>query len=206
MMHAIRKFICAQTQRFAHARDGLAALEFALVLPMMLMLLLTSVELINALQTRTRVENTAASLSDVISRDTEITDDEMDGLWSAIAPLMFPTNAEGVALRVTSISIEDDGDGTAIWSEQCTVQSTGACGGGGFPDIADGSSIAASVLPDELAEGSSLIRVEIQYDYEPIVGLFSLDDGSLERDGAVIPLSYTSYRRSRLVDPIPFEP
>jgi Flp pilus assembly protein TadG len=196
--------LCAPLRRFARAREGLAALEFALIAPMMIVLLLTSMEIINLLQTNRRVENTAASIADVISRDTEVTNSEMTGLWSAIAPLMFPDNVIGLDIRVTSISIDASSRGTAMWSEQCGVVASGACGGSTFADIPDNSRVAANQLPAVNVPNTSLIRVEIAYDFRPMLGFFTLNnEGELGADTGLVVLRQTAFRRSRLVDPIP---
>lgn len=191
-------------KRFGRARSGLAALEFALTAPLMIVLLITSIELINALQTNRRVENTAVSLSDVVSRDTEISNAELSGLWSAVTPLMYPDPSVGIDIRLTSISIDSGGAGRVVWSEQCAITTNGNCGGGTFSDLSDNSLIPANELPASNTPNSSLIRVEIVYDYTPILGFFYVDgDREMRKESGVIALRHTSYRRSRLVDPIP---
>ncbi len=196
--------IPASLRRFAQARQGLAALEFALIAPMMIVLLLTSMEVINLLQSNSRVENTAASLADVVSRDTEVSNAEMTGLWSAVAPLMFPDNVIGMDIRITSISLNGSAQGTAIWSEQCGVQANGSCGTSSFSDIPNNSNVPSTELPSVNVPNTSLIRVEIVYDYRPMLGFFTVDDKrDLSVDGGIVVLQQTSFRRSRLVDPIP---
>jgi Flp pilus assembly protein TadG len=102
---------------FARATGGLAALEFAILAPMMVFLLFGSVELIDMLAVNRRVQNVAASLADVVSRDTEVTNSEMSGLWSATDTLMYPEPDTGIQIRVTSILIEDASTARVVWSE-----------------------------------------------------------------------------------------
>lgn len=187
----------ARLRRFARDKSGLAALEFALIAPMMLFLLFGSVELTNALNTAKRVENVSASLADVVSRDTAVTDEELEDLWGAIEPLMFPDTAVGVRARITSITIESEDEARVVWSE----------GHGGMAPRAEDSLVT---LPDDMmAPGRSVILAEVTYRYDPVIDFVFGDNGLHELlDGETTPrsgfdISKSSIRRARLVDPVP---
>lgn len=168
--------------RFGHAKSGVAVVEFALLAPMMIFLLFASVDLIDALNTSKRVEIAAASLADVVSRDTEVTDDEIAGLWAALGILMFPDPTLTMDVRVTSVSIIDATTAQVVWSE----------GRNAYGPLQTGASVAlpaAMMIP-----GASIIMAETGYAYEPPVGFLFIGGTQLE---------HIAYRRSRLVDPIP---
>lgn len=171
-----------QTLRgFAAARAGIAALEFAILLPMMVFLLFGSIDLIDAVGANRRTENVAASLADVVSRDTEVTDAEITGLWSAMAVLMVPDDVSEVRARITSIEVETTTLARVVWSE-----------GHGLSALTAGASID---LPDDMMiAGTSVILAEADMSYEAPLGILSPSALSFE---------HTAYRRSRLVDPIP---
>lgn len=168
--------------RFAGARKGLAALEFAILLPMMVFLLFGSCDLIDVMIVNRRVQNVSASIADVVARDTEVSNSEIQGLWSSLSVLMYP---EGVGtamdVRVTSVSISNN-KATVVWSE-------------GFNGLAPMSKNSTVSLPSAMIQnGSSLIMAETVYRYSSVLGfLFS----------GTVTMNYTAYRRSRLVDPIP---
>lgn len=178
--------------RFARARDGLAALEFALVLPMICLLMLGSFELTSFLQANRRLENTASSLADVISRDTEVDDDEMTGIWSALGPLMFPNNSDAVDVRITSIQITADDEAHVVWCE--TRGST-------YSTLEEDDPVT-TLSANMMVEGTSIIRVEAAMSYHPPIGFFFLDGHELKRDETDKMLSHIAFRRSRLADPI----
>lgn len=168
-------------RRFGAARQGLAALEFAILLPMMIFMLFGAVDLIDAMGTNRRTENVAASLADVVSRDTEVTDDEITGLWAAMSILMVPDPVAEVRARVTSIEVESSATARVVWSE-----------GHGMSALSSGASIE---LPqDMMLPGTSVILAETAFTYEAPLGI--LFTGSMN-------FEHTAYRRSRLVDPIP---
>ena len=104
-------------RRFARAQKGLAAVEFALIAPMMVFLLFGAVDLIDALGANRNAQNVAASLADVVARDTEISNSEMTGIWAAADILMFPESAATMDIRVTSVMIESATVARVVWSE-----------------------------------------------------------------------------------------
>lgn len=167
---------------FAAAKKGNAALEFAIIAPMMIMLLFGSVDLLDVLNANKRVQNVASSLADVTARDTEVSDAEIAGLWSAVDVLMFPSSGDAVNIRISSISIESASIARVVWSE-----------GHGMEARQPGTTVddlpAAMMNP-----GTSIILSETTYEYDAPLG-FLLEDG--------VTLEHQSYRRSRLVDPIP---
>ena len=168
--------------RFTAAKKGNAALEFAIIAPMMIMLLFGSVDLLDVLNANKRVQNVAASLADVVARDTEVSDAEITGLWAAIDILMFPSGGDAVDIRISSISIESAAIARVVWSE-----------GHGMDERQPGTTV--DDLPDAMMNpGTSIILAETTFEYESPLG-FLLGEG--------VTLRHEAYRRSRLVDPIP---
>lgn len=167
---------------FAAANKGNAALEFAIIAPMMVMLLFGSVDLLDVLNANKRVQNVASSLADVVARDTEVSDAEITGLWSAVDVLMYPSNGDAVNIRISSIRIESASIARVVWSE-----------GHGMDARQPGTTVdnlpAAMMNP-----GTSMILAETTFAYDSPLG-FLLEEG--------VTLEHKAYRRSRLVDPIP---
>ncbi len=176
-MSLIRKL-----RRFPAAKKGLAALEFAIIAPMMIFLMFGSVDLIDALGASKRSQNVASSLADVIARDTEVSNSEINGLWSAVDVLMFPDSASGMKMRITSVSIVNASTARVVWSE----------GHGGMSPLTVNSNVT---LPAQMmTPGSSVIMAETDYSYTaPLSFLYT----------GLVHMNHTAYRRSRLVDPIP---
>jgi Flp pilus assembly protein TadG len=166
---------------FTGAKRGLAALEFAIIAPMMIFLLFGSVDLLDVLGANKRAQNAAASLADVVARDTEVSNDEVTGLWSALDVLMFPDDAGDMNVRISSVSIVNSSTARVVWSE----------GHGMSPRQVD----STVTLPAQMmTPGSSVIMAETIYDYDAPLGF--LYSGTVH-------MSHDAYRRSRMVDPIP---
>jgi len=172
--------IC-RLRRFARAKKGLAALEFAIIAPMMVFLLFGSVDLIDVLGANKRVQNAAASLADVVARDTEVSNAEVTGLWAALDVLMFPDDGANVQARISSITIVNATTARVVWSE----------GHGMTPRVANSTVTLPSGM---MTPNTSVIMTETVYPYESLLGFLFTGTKNL---------SQNAYRRSRLVDPIP---
>ncbi len=170
--------------RFAAAKKGLAALEFAIIAPMMIFLLFGSVDLLDMLSANSRVQNSAASVADVVARDTEVSNAEIAGLWAALDVLMFPDDGGDVNMRVTSVSVISSNNARVVWSE----------GHGMTPRMTNSSVVLSSAM---MTPGTSVIMTETTYQYRPPLGFLLPGPVTLRHD---------AYRRSRLVDPIPRVP
>jgi Flp pilus assembly protein TadG len=179
-MMKLRKFLTVR--RFGAAKGGLAALEFAIILPMMVFLLLGSVDLLDALGVNRRAENVAASLADVVARDTSVSNAEISGIWAAVNLLMYPGNDTQMSERITSITITSSTNARVVWSE-------------GHNGMAPRAANSTVTLPSQMMiAGTSVIMAETTFHYQsPLNFLFS----------GTVDFPHTVYRRSRLVDPIP---
>jgi len=167
--------------RFARDRRGLAALEFALIAPMMIVVLFGAIELTELLATNRRAENTTASIADVISRDTTVNNAEITDLWKAASALMFPNASGPLKMRVSSIQVESASSAKVLWSE----------GANGYSPRSKGS---AMTLPaGMMVAGTSVVIAESSYNYVPPIGVF-LD--------IAINLDHIEYRRPRVADPV----
>jgi Flp pilus assembly protein TadG len=168
-------------RRFGRAKKGIAAMEFAIIAPMMIFLLFGSVDLIDVLGASTRAQNAAASLADVVARDTELSNAEVTGLWDALDVLMYPDNAADIDVRITSVRVIDANTAEVVWSE-----------GHGMEARMPNSTVA---LPaGMMTPGTSLIMAETEFEYSSPIGFLL---------AGPVSMTHEAYRRSRQVDPIP---
>ena len=170
-------------RRFARENKGVAALEFAIIAPLLMVpLLLGSVDLIDVMGANKRAQNATASLADVVARDTEISNAEITSLWNALDVLMYPNGSASMEIRVSSISIVNASTARVIWSE----------GHGGMAARQAGTTVN---LDNRMMNvGTSIIMVESVYKYDAPLGFLFQNQ---------VHMTHDAYRRSRLVDPIP---
>lgn len=177
-----QRYRCA-VHRVLRARGGVAAVEFALIAPLLILFLFGLVEATEVLNANRRVENVAASMADVVARDTIVDNADISDLWQAIEPLMFPDTANGFSARITSVVIQSATQAEVGWSRARGAMSA-ATPGGPF------------TLPSDLmTPGTSVIVAEVRYAYVPAINIVM---------GGAMTLEHTEYRRPRVVDPITF--
>ncbi|MBL8558968.1 MAG: pilus assembly protein [Hyphomonadaceae bacterium] len=168
-------------KRALRDKRGLAALEFALMAPMMVLILFGSIELTELMATNRRAENTTASLADVVSRDTVITNAELTDLWAAAGALMYPNTATPMQMRISSVQVQTATEARVLWSD----------GYGGYAPRAAGSTF--SLPSGMMVPGTSVVVAETSYRYNPPIGVF-LD--------LAFDLKHVEYRRPRIADPV----
>lgn len=172
-------------RRFAvDEKSGLAALEFAIIAPMMILLVFGSVDLIDTLGANKRAQNATSSIADVVARDDAVSNAEIDGLWAALDVLMYPDPGTSMQMRVTSVQIDTATSARVVWSE-------------GHGMTARVANTTVDLPAQMMTPGTSVIMTESTYPYTAPLGFLHAGSRNLEHE---------SYRRSRLVDPIPRVP
>jgi Flp pilus assembly protein TadG len=120
-MIALRAKVAAMRTRLARCftafrrdRAGVSALEFAFVLPLMLTIYIGSFELSQGLSAKTKVSQTARTVTDLVSRSTTITASQMSDIFQAtntiMSPFAIPTSQ--FVLVVSTINIDANSNAT----------------------------------------------------------------------------------------------
>ncbi|MFS8179966.1 TadE/TadG family type IV pilus assembly protein [Pseudovibrio denitrificans] len=99
---------------FWRQMDGVAAIEFAIVLPLLLFLFIGMVELTTAISYDRRVSKAGAAIGDLVARSDDITGDTAD-LRTAIEHQMAPFDDADIAVRVGMVLIRSNEPQT-VWS------------------------------------------------------------------------------------------
>ena len=111
---AMRTPLAQRLIGFGRDRAGVSALEFAFVLPLMLTIYIGSFELSQGLSAKTKVTQTARTVTDLVARSTNITASQMSDIFSATNTVMSPftiTTAQFV-LVVSTINIDANSNTT----------------------------------------------------------------------------------------------
>jgi len=141
------------------ARDerGISAVEFAIMLPLMLTLYLGTVELSQGVGADRKVTMTARTIADLVSQVSSINNADLTNSLNAAAAVMAPFPISNLKVTVTSVKIDASGKATVEWS-----------------DTLNGTARAVNstvTLPTALAvANTTLIWSEVQYSYTPTIG------------------------------------
>ena len=98
-------------RRFGDDQSGLAALEFALILPIMVALYLGGVEIGDALTIKRKVTSVTSSLSDLVTQAKVIDDKDMNNIFDAAASIITPYDENKLRIKVSGVAIDFEGQG-----------------------------------------------------------------------------------------------
>jgi Flp pilus assembly protein TadG len=149
--------------RMVRNQSGLAAVEFALILPLMLALFFGIVETSQALTARADVVNLTSAAADLVAQENAVTIADINNVYAAATQMLSPfprVGAQQPSIRITSI-IDDGGaahtTGNVDWV--CTQTGSGALG------TAQAQGAAVNLPQPIMTTGGSVIRVEVAYQY-----------------------------------------
>lgn len=178
----IRRLSC-----FARDARGLAAVEFAIIVPMMLTIFFGTIEVSNAVAVDRKVTLAARTLSDLISQGIKATNTDVDNAFKMGAAILTPYGATPLKQRVSAIDIDGKGVATVTWTDGSNTA--------GMPALQKGDVVS---VPDALrVNNTQLILGEVNYAYTPAVGYF-MKDGITLKDS-----TYTRPRQSAQVQRVP---
>ena len=117
-----------RVRKFSTAADAVAATEFAIVVPFMLVLLVGGVELGDGMAINVKVSATAHSVADMVTQNTSLSTASMQniltGATAIIAP--YPVNSNQLTVTVSEVSSDANGNLTLQWSQSYNGSSFGA--------------------------------------------------------------------------------
>ena len=140
--------------------SGVAAVEFAFIAQILILLWLGGLEVTQALSADRRVSALAGSIGDLVSRSEMVTEAEVENIFDMAAAALYPLHATPSALILTAIDIDADGRGKVSWS-----RSRGA-----KAPYSPGTDVTGMVDGNLLTPNTQLIVPEVFYSYDPAVG------------------------------------
>jgi Flp pilus assembly protein TadG len=151
---------CRPLRRFVRHCEGVSAIEFATVLPFMLLMYIGGVELADGLSIQFKVTETARTITDLVSQYPSIDSTTMSGLLGASSQVVAPYPATNMVMTVSEIQIPaNSNQGSVSWS--CSLNGTARLSG------------STVTVPTNLQNPSSTIYLifgEVTYPYAPQLG------------------------------------
>jgi Flp pilus assembly protein TadG len=170
---------------FRRDRSGIAATEFAVTVPLMLVLFFGVVEFSTGVAVDRKVTLVARTLSDLTSQNTAVDDTKLNGFFTAGTQVMSqyaqsPYSASTLHSTISELYVDPNTHTAKVqWSKGYAVRATGS----------------VVTIPTALAvDGTYLIFSEVSYLYTPTVGYVMATSGVNLSD-----VSYTRPRQSSCV-------
>lgn len=159
----MRPQMMERMRRFCADRRGAALMEVAFSLPVLMILLTGTVETGILLMLNQKLQHSAVAISDLTTRDEEISEATMTDIFNAAPQIMAPFDMDDRARIVVSAAGNDaSGNPTIYW------QRTGA------GSLAQASLIGAEggapALPADIPirDNETIIITEVFFEYQPI--------------------------------------
>ena len=139
--------------------SGLAATEFALLLPILVLLFFGLVEASTAMTVNRKVAISANTLADLAAQSEFLLESDMDDLFEGVMSIVEPNDSSGMALRLISVVRDSEGDPIVHWSRDSE----------GNTPYGEGDYYTSLEDDDVLSNIGSLIVVEMSYTYYPSI-------------------------------------
>jgi Flp pilus assembly protein TadG len=157
IMSALAARFAFRLSQFCSERRAVAAVEFAMLLPVLVSLYLGCVELSRGIAADRKVTLVAHTVADLATQFTDIADSDMSNILNASAAIMAPYAASSLQAVVSELAIDAKGNATVVWSD--TLNGTARTPG------------QTVTIPSTLAVPNTyLILGETTYNYNPVFG------------------------------------
>ena len=179
--------ITLRLRRFAKDIRAAAAVEFALIVPLLLLLFLGTIEASSLITVDRRVNIISGTVGDLVSRwDPDagaISSSELTDYFRASEGIIYPYSTTGLKQVISVVQVAANGTTSVMWS----------CGYNGGTKRAT-SSAYTSLPPhmNELARGGYIIASETAYSYLPVLGMVYTEALDLYQESFYLP-RYDAY-------------
>ena len=139
---------------------AVAAVEFAIVVPFMLLLYVGGVELGNGLAIGVKVSETAHTVADLVSRNACVNSSSLSTMLGASSATIAPYSVGNATVVVSDVTTDKNGNATVEWSQALN----------GTPRPKGQPMTLPAALGTPSPKNISLILGEVTYQYTPNLG------------------------------------
>jgi Flp pilus assembly protein TadG len=184
--------------RFCSDRRGVAAIEFAFIVPVLLVMYFVTMEASQAIETSKKVSRIGSMVADLITQQQTIVKTDLDAIMKIGNSTIQPYNRSVPKVIVTAIQVTDETTPKVqvVWSRKMV--------NGVYS--ADAAKDSITTIPATLnIKGTFLIRVESDLAYRPIITWSADSEQRLGLTSAFdnISMGETYYLRPRRSPTIP---
>ncbi|WP_436124696.1 TadE/TadG family type IV pilus assembly protein [Aminobacter sp. LjRoot7] len=176
----------------------MAAVEFALIAPLLLSLYFVTMEVSQGIETNKKVSRVASMVADLITQQQTITSAEVDAVMRIGESILQPYSRSTGKIIITAIEITNEAAPKVlvVWSRKLV---------NGVTSIDAIKGTATNVPPTLKIKGTFLIRVESDLAYKPVITWAAESKPALGLAAAFdgIAMSEKYYLRPRMSQTVP---
>jgi Flp pilus assembly protein TadG len=168
-----------RVRNFSTDANAVAATEFAIVVPFMLLLYIGGIELADGMAINVKVSATAHSVTDMVTQNTSLSTAQMQNIITGASAIIAPYAVTGkggnslLSVTVSGISSDANGNLTLQWSQSYNGTSFGP-GRTNLTNLSVPTSLNGTVgnanNPNNQNDQVSFIVGEVSYAYTPNLG------------------------------------
>lgn len=159
--HLMATGVWRKASRFWFDRRGIAAVEFALIMPILLIMYFVTMEASQAIETSKKVSRIGSMVADLVTQQTSVVQEDVKAIMKIGSVTLQPYNRSVPTITITAIQVSPDGaKATVVWSRTSI--------NGGFSVGATGETTVPATLK---VANTFLIRVESTLVYKPVIEL-----------------------------------
>jgi Flp pilus assembly protein TadG len=156
-MTRIAQSIRRRSTKFASDRKGVAAVEFAFIAPIMLLLFVGTIELSAGISTNRKLSRLSSTVGDLVTQSQQLTASDVEAIMDVSSKIMYPYDEDDVTIVLTGVQITS-GQAKVVWSKSRPA--------GLEKTINSDYTVPAKIKKD----GTFLVAAEIKTSYTPSVG------------------------------------
>ena len=177
--------LAARIGEFRREKRGAAAIEFAMLAPIMVGLFIGSVEFSQALTIDRRVTQVASSVADLVAQTDKLNNADLDDMYELVKRLMAPYAWAPLKLSVTSVKKVNSNQPVVVWNYA-------RAGGQSYTPGQNYAGIPNGLLDNGNNGTISIIVVKTSYLFKPPVSMWIVG-----QNAAGVNLAETFYLRPR---------
>jgi hypothetical protein len=156
--------------------SGNAAVEFALALPVLMLLMLGSAEMARFVILHQKVDRVAVTTSDLVARAETISESDFSDIFDAADYVAKPFDLANLGIVIVSAVTNEDGTGARVaW------QRSGGGSATHSSQVGVAGGLASLGTGFEVREGETAIIAEVFYDFEPFLSDLIVEPQTLYR-------------------------
>ena len=166
-------------RRFVRDDSGVAAVEFAYIAPILLVMLMATFELSRAVSIDRRLNSVSAMASELVAREDQVDAEDLKNISRSLDHVMKPYNDNSLIVRLLQVRTDNNGATKVEWSTEINHTAVEATGSDPLPAPYTQCS-NFGIDADLKQNGSRVVVAEVGYNYQPVFGNFIYKGFSLE--------------------------
>jgi Flp pilus assembly protein TadG len=174
----------SQYRRFAASRRGVAAIEFAMIMPVLLLAFLGTVDAGRVIALYMKVHSATYTLAAITNQYQQVQTSDLQSITGATSVVLSPYPSGPAVVTVSQIKIDSKNNTTVSWSYSLngTARAQGSA-------VTVPAKILTAIGSPPAGKFSYLIFSELSYTYTPMFGYFITGSLTLSDNLFVTPRS-----------------